>query len=304
MDITDFAGKRTALMNALLDKLGYQVEINQILLLRAVIDDFLDNLDTKAGVILNSARNKRLLTLFDGVFDKYNKVASVEVIKTIIDGVQSIVNFNSGYFEALTPNTKLAPVKTSVESTIKAWLGYTDDGKITPNGYLETLVNDTTVKNQIRNLMVKNIVNQTGYNAAKLDLKNYITGSKQAQASAGEGVSVPDTGALSKYYRNFVYDTYSQIDRSNANMYADELELKYAIYEGGIIKTTRPFCKKRNGKVFTREEITAFGDAEPPPAKPPGYNPFTDLGGYGCRHHLNWITEAIAFALRPELRAA
>jgi hypothetical protein len=300
-DITTFTGKRTDLITAILDKLSTLVEGNQKKLLTAVIDDFLDKLDTKGGIIQNTLKNKQLLSLFDSVYNTYNQTASIEVIKTIITGVQQIIDFNAGYFAVVAPQTQLAPIKTSVQNTIDSWLGInTSNGNVTTNGYLDTLITDTTVKNQIRNIVVKDIINQSGYNEAKQNLKDYIEGNNQGPEVDGSGPA--NTGALSKYYRNFVYDTYSQVDRSTANTYADTLELDYAIYEGGIIKTSRPFCRLRNGKVFNREEIQLWGEADPPPAMPPGYNPFTDCGGYGCRHHLNWIPNNVAFALRPDLK--
>jgi len=107
------------------------------------------------------------------------------------------------------------------------------------------------------------------------------------------------SGRMSQYYRNFVYDTYSQVDRATGEVYAEKLGLQFAVYEGGIIKTTRKFCRERNGKVFHRTEIEKF---DPKVAKPPNYNPFTDLGGYGCRHHLNWIPEALAYIMRPDAK--
>jgi hypothetical protein len=287
MDITKLTGDRTALVNKIIDALTKTVDVNQNLLLRSVIDDFLDKLDTQGGIIQNTLKNKRLLSLFDSVFTKYNDTASLEVIKAIIDGVQQIVNFNADYFTALAPKSQLTPITNQAATLIDTWLGITPDGKTEPNGYLDTLINDSTVKNQIRNIVIKSIINQEGYNTTKQNLKEYITGTDQ------------NTGAMQKYYRNFVYDTYSTLDRANAQVYADGLDLNYAIYEGGIIKTTRIFCREHNGKTYSRDEIALF---DPKVAIPPGYNPFTDLGGYGCRHHLNWIPQSVAFALRPDLK--
>jgi hypothetical protein len=42
----------------------------------------------------------------------------------------------------------------------------------------------------------------------------------------------------------------------------------------------------------------------PTTAKPPNYNPIRDLGGYACRHHLNWIPYELAVMLRPDLARA
>ena len=293
MDITKFTGNRTDLIDKIIQSLTDTVGTNQNALLRAVIDNFLDKLDTKDGIIQNTLKNKRLLSLFETVYSNYNATASLAVIKTIIDGVQQIIDFNAQYFTALAPKSQLAPITSQASALIDSWLGISDDGKTVPNGYLDTLINDATVKNQIRNVLIKSIINQEGYNTAKQNLKEYITGTT-------DNGQTPDTGALQKYYRNFVYDTYSTLDRANAQVYADQLDLNYAIYEGGIIKTTRIFCRDHNGKVYSRDEIADF---DPKVAIPPGYNPFTDLGGYGCRHHLNWIPETVAFSLRPDLKA-
>lgn len=285
-DIQQFTGKRTDLITALLDKLGGLVVNSQRDLFNLVIDDFLDNLEVENGIIQNSLKNRRLLTLLDNVFNNYSANNGLEIVKTIIDGVQNIIDFNSQYFVAIAGKTEVAPIKEQAKMLINAWLGIDGDGKVTANGYLDTLVKDPTVKNQIRNIVAKDVITQAGYNDTKASLKTFIIGNPEK------------TGALESYYRNFVYDTYSQLDRANSQVFADELSLDYAIYEGGLIKTTRPFCRARNGKVFSRAEISEF---DPPTAKPPGYNPFTDLGGYGCRHHLNWIPKTLAFSLRPDL---
>jgi hypothetical protein len=88
-----------------------------------------------------------------------------------------------------------------------------------------------------------------------------------------------------------------------------------ALYQGGIIATTRPFCKKRNGKVFTRDEIKLFGTSKDKfggyerkgdgyfkGKYKSGYNPLTDAGCYNCRHFYNWISNRLAIRLRPELK--
>jgi hypothetical protein len=34
----------------------------------------------------------------------------------------------------------------------------------------------------------------------------------------------------------------------------------------------------------------------------PGYDPLVDRGGYNCRHQLGYISEELAYKLRPELK--
>lgn len=286
--IKKLATNRTALINSLLDKLEAKVQAGQRDLLKIVINDFLDKMDRdENGNIKNTLENKRRFAMFDNVFNRFAKDNGLAVVKSIAEGVGKIVDFNAGYFSAFTTAAELAPINANVKQTLSAWLGISPRGNVEPNGYLDTLVKDATVKNTVKNLMLKAVVSQNGFFETKKALQDHIEGT-------------PDKlGALQRYYRNFAYDTFSVVDRTNGKIFADKLKFNYAIYEGGLIETSRKFCEDHNGKVYSREEIAAF---KPTEAIGPGYDPFTDLGGYGCRHHLNWVPDSVAFALRPELR--
>lgn len=283
------AQSRTALIGSLLDKLENKVQAAQRGLLKLVINDFLDGMEKDdAGNIKNTLANKRRLAMFDNVFSRYAKDHGLAVAQSITEGVGRIVDFNAQYFSAFTTAAELAPINANVKQTLSAWLGISTRGSVQPNGYLDTLIKDATVKNQVKNLVLKSVVSQAGYFETKKSLQDHIEGT-------------PDKlGALQRYYRNFAYDTFSVVDRTNGKIFADKLKFNYAIYEGGLIETSRDFCEEHNGKVYSREEIAKF---KPTEAIGPGYDPFTDLGGYGCRHHLNWVPDNVAFALRPELKA-
>lgn len=287
--VTKLANDRTVLIDQLITVLENKVGSAQNALLRSVLSDILDKMDLDdAGNIKNSIGNKRLVALVDNVFSQYAKDHGLDVAAAMVDGVGKITDFNTKYFEAFATPAKLAPIHEQVKESLGGWLGI-DGNKVARNGYLDTLIKDPTVKNTIKDMAMKSVVGQAGYQETKKNLGDFIAGDEQAGK----------TGALKKYYRNFVYDMYSQADRSAGKITADKLGFNYAIYEGGIIETSRKFCRERNGKVFSRAEIEQF---DPPEAKQPDYNPFFDLGGYGCRHHLNWIPDSVAFALRPELR--
>jgi len=279
-------GNRTDLIASINYTLEGRIAESQRGLLDLVVNEFLDKLETDGGVILNSTKNRRLLSLLDEVFTQYNATHGLEIVKTIVDGVSKIIDFNANYFSTFDKPAILLPIKTEAANLISGWLGIVKNN-VKPNGYLDTLIKDPRIKNQIRNIAVKEIITQGGYNQAKEAVQTYVAGNKEK------------AGALQSYARNFVYDLYSQVDGANSQVYADKLNLDYAIYEGGLIKTSRKFCIDKNGKVFTREEIEKFNPTE---AKPPDYNPFLDRGGYGCRHHYNWIPKALAFTLRPDLK--
>lgn len=280
--------RRSNLIDGLLSVLEQKVSQAERHLLEKSISGFMDRLElTEDGRVRSTLFNKRLLATIDNVFDKFGKTVGVEISKTILEGVQSVTSFNGSYFKTFTTDAKLLPIQNNVQETLKAWLGLGDKGKIEPNGYLDTLIKDTTVKNQIKDFAVRAVIGQQGWMESKKQLSEILVGNKEK------------AGAMQRYYRNFVYDTYSQVDRATSEIYSEKLGLQFAIYEGGLIKSSRKFCKERNGKVFHITEIAKFN---PPTAKPPGYNPFTDLGGYGCRHHLNYIPDSLAIMLRPDAK--
>jgi hypothetical protein len=108
-------------------------------------------------------------------------------------------------------------------------------------------------------------------------------------------------------------------DRSYSAAINDELGLEWFEYLGGEIPTTRPFCEHREGKIYHRQEIEAWGDGE----NSGGINDirngtwagridgtdsksiFTLVGGWNCRHYLvpvpdNKVPESVKARARAE----
>lgn len=286
--IVALSRERTKLVDNIINALDKRTGTAQNALFRAMVEDFVDKLDKDGDRIKNTQRNRDLVSNIDKVYESYITTGQgAQLAASVVSGVSRIVQFNQKYFHSFGEKAKLAPVDKEVKETVGAWLGITQKGGVEKNGYLETLVKDYDTLQTLKDMGMNVVIGQKGFFEARKDMQDYIKG--------GEG----KTGRLKSYYNNYVYDMFSQVDRSAGKIYGDKLQLNYAIYEGGIIKTSRQFCKDRNGKVFSREEIAEF---DPQEARPPGYDPFRDLGGYRCRHHLNWVPDAVAFAMRPELR--
>lgn len=241
------------------------------------------------GKVINNAKNRNVLVSLDKFFKKWNDDTNPRVLNVLLEGVQQIMNFNYGYYSKFNevPKASLIKLREKALSNVRGWLGM-EDNDIKPNGYLDTLVQNDTIKNQIKDAVMKTIYAQDGWNAAKKTLQTIIEGD-------GSG----SLGSLEKYHRNFSYDLYSQIDRATGKTYADDLKFDCAIYEGGIIETSRPFCKEHNGNVYHISEIKKM---KPEKAIPPNYNPIFDMGGYACRHHWNWIPPSLAVMLRPDIK--
>jgi len=121
---------------------------------------------------------------------------------------------------------------------------------------------------------------------------------------------------------DLIYNLYQHYDAAY-NMYlAFEFGMKFFIYQGGLIVDSRDFCVAHNNKVWSMDEAESWRIWTPSkgaypadyilksPSKfevssylnYPGYQPLIDRGGYNCRHGLGWISDEMAFSLRPELR--
>lgn len=282
------AGNRAKLIDSLLIELEKTIGNVQGMLLKKFVAEWVDKLDTdEAGKIKNTLNNKRQLSNIETVFIDFVRTDGIEIAKTLLGGIGQVTDFNGEYYKLFSKKAQLIPISNQVKTFMESWLGLKGNGWLQGNGYLHKLISDPRVLNDLRNLGMRAVTSQQGYNDLKSQLSEFIEGNKK------------QAGLLQKYSRNFAYDLYSQVDRATAQIYADKLAMTYAIYEGGLIKTSRKFCIAHEDKVFTRDEIAEFN---PEGGIPPNYNPFVDMGGYGCRHHYSWIPKAVAVMLRPDLK--
>jgi hypothetical protein len=114
-----------------------------------------------------------------------------------------------------------------------------------------------------------------------------------------EGTDTTD-GRLLANVRTTANTAQAIADRSYAAAVNEELGIEYFQYLGGEIPTTRSFCEHREGQIFHRGEIEAWGDGK----NSGGINDirngtwdgridgtdsrsiFTFVGGWNCRHYL------------------
>lgn len=107
-------------------------------------------------------------------------------------------------------------------------------------------------------------------------------------------------GSLSSFHYQNGYNEFQAYARGLDDEFSTALSLNYAIYAGGEIKTTRLFCDERNGNVYNRETILSW-NSEEWQGKKENNNILIDLGGYNCRHDLDWISFQLAKRLNPEI---
>lgn len=250
-------------------------------------------------------------------FEKLEKLIFNEVMNYLSDSLfirEQKITFNQQNYGVISAIdrliSKFSPAVQKIGSYIikgiRAVMGLTVDqlSKVdvraikTGSAVIDELINHSaTVIN--KNLSLEQIFLDIKQNAislmsdpAGIDLK---TLRQQLRAK------VIDNKLAQKYFSRWTHDIYSQMQRVGANRLRLDLGLKYAIYQGGLIKTSREFCEERNNKCFSEKEIMSWENLNWEGKPQIGYNALIDCGGYNCRHRLDWISEEYAKRLRPDL---
>ena len=281
-ELKGFTKKRSKLIVSLMSLMDKKVKENQKKTLDRIIEKFVDKLDKdEDGNVMNNAHNRKLLNQIDEVFKDYQKAEARTTLQLLLTSVSSIMQFNQEYFVALDGKARVLPMMPKVKDFMKTWLGIKGD-TVEPNGYIDKLISNDPAKIALKNTAMKIVIGQEGFEDAKKQIQTLVEGNPKTM------------GAFEKHQKNFAFDLYSQIDRATSDVVRNDLGFEFAVYEGGIIESSRIFCEEHDGKIFHITEIKKFNPKE---AKPPNYNPITDLGGFGCRHHLNWISVSLAKAM-------
>lgn len=85
--------------------------------------------------------------------------------------------------------------------------------------------------------------------------------------------------------RTLARDSIMQYQQQVNHMVAEEIKIKHFLYVGDIIATTRDFCRKRVGRVYTRNQIDSWTFKWAGKSGPA----YIHRGGYNCRHHWQGI---------------
>lgn len=277
-----------------MDALFELIKVKEYEFARAFIDAFLYKLDTQDNVILTTANNKRLLAGIDKVYANLKSTIISQIVITMVKDINHIISENAVFYGGLS-NMSNKEFKVSagvIKEIVYSRLGLKIEGTLIKDGFMGGLLDMPEVRTKIKDFAYRSVLTQSGFTGFKKGLELMIEGEPEK------------LGAFSKYYRNMAYDTYSQVDAMQSKLFKEELGLKYFIYNGGIIKNSRKFCIDRAGEVFSTHEAQEWIDDPDNKAKPPNYDPLIHRGGYGCRHSIDYISDAMAFALRPDLKPA
>ena len=261
-----------------------QVRILQALGYTAVIEWAIQNLDTEEGKIKATARNLGKVSGLYRVLGEWQNRYKGSMLGTVLDWAGRIFGANEAYFDSFEDVTESITDKAR-RLTLQRW-GY-DGEKLIPGGYFESLFNNQSIAQRTASL-VNQAINQ------KMSLKDFQRTFKAVfVGSVGQGM-------LERYWKTNSFDLYMRLDRQGNLLYADELGLDWAIYSGTLEEDSRAFCIARVNKVFDRAGIEAWKGLEWQGKPKIGYDPFTDVGGHNCRHHLSFISDGLAQTLKAK----
>lgn len=287
----EYLENREALLQSKVDKLGLALfdKINQ---------NFLNQLElSDDGKVLSNGKNIRATSAINSIYKTFNQNYNIPVVKSFIGDMPGIGALNEKYFnEVVDRPTSVSRYRA--ETVVNNQLGITRKGELISGGFTEKFINSTEVLDAIKKKTLEGITQGKGFQELRKDLQETI-----------QGVPKQNNGKLHQYYRNNAYDTYTKVDRLYSDTMAKDLQLTYFYYSGGIINTTRHFCRECNGHIFNTTDfkklrynnLTQINRPGIPDGKHSTWVPLIDLGGYGCRHTKDYISTKFALKRLSEI---
>lgn len=287
----DLHNKKTRLLEKAEARLNKQVISAEKKLLSSIISKFIDKLDTKDGIIVNNAKNIGLIQVIDDVIDAFNSTTNRQLLSQYISDLNKNSNTNRSFFGAFdeSKGINFKAASERVNKVILDRLGIKANGKLKKGGFIDEFANDRRIAIELKEVVTKGITGNVSLSQLKKEVKGFVQGSAER------------AGKLCANYNTFIYDTYSQIDRMQTGLYAQELGLQAFRYAGGTIDSTRQFCCQRNNLIFTVDEAKKWSTISFQGKTTP-YNPLVDLGGFNCRHTTQYISNVRAARLRDDLK--
>lgn len=231
---------------------------------------------------------KKLSTMqVDGSF-----VFSVEFLNKIdtIDKTIEEVLKKEGYYDYIDGFKK--EFKDALSNEIKAYSAFgakpseilTKFNNLVFENFKNNMIfgfTETSIKQPIKQALIEYVSTNGSYKSFKDTLTKVLEGKKI------------DTN-IDLTARELVF----QYKRSQGIQLANKFNVQYFRYVGTEIDTTRSWCQKRIGNIYTKDVIEKWA-SEDWSGKKAGTNSsniFTNCGGWGCRHTLQGVSKEYAKA--------
>ena len=273
-----------------------------------LVENIIPRLDVKDGVLQETAKNYRLISELDNLYDAFSEKIIEKIFPQIYKGVIGISDISEEYFtlSLRTLPESFEKIIGGARELINLKLGIRTD-KLIEGGNIKSAL-------RIKPEALKQLLSRAV--ASQMNMKEFIS------AIRDNVIGSEKSGVVDRQFQQFAYDTYQQYDAAYNKKLADEFDMKYFIYQGGLVVESRDFCVCHEGNVYTTKESEEWKEWTPAKGVYPegyeikqkdvnahpsymnyeGYDPLIDRGGYNCRHIIAYISEDYAFKLRPDLK--
>lgn len=251
-------------------------------LYRRILSDVLPKLKQEDGFLKSGVSNLAKANLIERVFDEMGADEMRPIMRDFAEKLLGIAGWNAEYY--LTIGSDAAKVERIAKDLdrIRVIIGIDKEGNLLSNGYLSRLAKSEIARERVKSFVLTSIASKQGVAQFERGLKNLIVTTKDVE------------GAIVGYWRQYAYDTYAKVREVDNLHFSDELGMDWFVYQGGLIKTSRAFCIKKNGKVFNKKQALAEWPKDPTLIDQKhlaSYRPLIDRGRNNCRHFLMYITE-------------
>lgn len=252
-----------------------------------IFESYLAILQQENGNLIKSEQNINLVNGLDEVYKNFNRQDNIPLIRKVVEDWKGVIPLNERYFKNIAQKNVSATAEVAY-NVVDRRLGLDESGNPKPNGFVDKFINDKSLLRSIKRSTIKALTQGKSFTDFRQELKIKIQGDP----------NVPNSGGLHQYYRNYAYDTYQKVDRVSGEAFAKELGLRYFFWQGGLIQTSRPICVLCNGMLIDSYEFKDLTYSDLKESLRDGldesWKPMQDLGQYGCRHSIDWVSNSIA----------
>lgn len=142
------------------------------------------------------------------------------------------------------------------------------------NSLLEAGINENVI-NPVRDIVNKSVTEGAFYSDMVAELQKFILDDDE------------NLGHLHRYASQISWDGMQQYNRSYNMTFAKNFKKEWFRYSSGLVRDSRRYCKRRQGRYFHAKEIEDSA-SERWAGKIPATNSssiFRYCGGYNCKHH-------------------
>ena len=275
--------------------------LEKLITIRLLAELSRDLQEGEDGRVRSTRGSVSVARMVDQVFRAVERRGLRKLGRDAVKDMRGVLDLNARYYGQITePKGGSFPeIRAAVDAIMRKRLGLTPKHQVNPKGYMGQLSRTDKAREEIKKVVAKAIAAGRPMREVERAIKVKVQGTKNTP------------GVLERNLGGFLLDAYQVADAVTNNEFAKRLDLKYFIYSGGLIETSRAFCRKRNNKVYTTEEARTWADDPTLPRTKEerdsgtvtDYAPLEDRGRWQCRHRLLYISEQEARRRRPDLFA-